>query len=432
MLGRIGQPMPEGNSTLGLGRICRAIATERLAKRRARYRMGGTISRAQGAMEETDTTHPRIPRALSQREDAVAAAGELHDALGRHDLALVLLFCSPDYDLRALAIALRELFGDTVVVGCTTAGEITPFGYMTGTATAIGFPRAEFSAVIDRIDGVADFQLADVAKRGRAALARVEAESAHLSGETQTVALLLADGLAATEELIVSTLHDALGGLPLVGGSAADGLRFAETHVLEGGHFHRDAALLILLTTSRKFSVFRSHHFTHTDRKMVVTGADPARRVVTEINAEPAAQEYARLVGLGAEPLNPMIFAAHPVMVRAGGQYFIRAIQKVEDDGSLKFFCAIDEGLVLTVAEGIDVIGELEAMFARIEAEIGEPDLVIGFDCVLRHIEIEQKQLRRSVSALLAAHDVVGFCTYGEQYNAMHLNQTLTGIAIGR
>jgi hypothetical protein len=28
-------------------------------------------------------------------------------------------------------------------------------------------------------------------------------------------------------------------------------------------------------------------------------------------------------------------------------------------------------------------------------------------------------------------HKIVGFHTYGEQYNAMHLNQTLTGIAFG-
>jgi hypothetical protein len=26
---------------------------------------------------------------------------------------------------------------------------------------------------------------------------------------------------------------------------------------------------------------------------------------------------------------------------------------------------------------------------------------------------------------------VVGFCTYGEQYMSMHVNQTFTGIAIG-
>ena len=35
------------------------------------------------------------------------------------------------------------------------------------------------------------------------------------------------------------------------------------------------------------------------------------------------------------------------------------------------------------------------------------------------------------LSALLAANAVVGFSTYGEQYQAMHVNQTFTGIAIG-
>ena len=35
------------------------------------------------------------------------------------------------------------------------------------------------------------------------------------------------------------------------------------------------------------------------------------------------------------------------------------------------------------------------------------------------------------VSELLAANRVVGFSTYGEQFNAMHVNQTFTGVAIG-
>ena len=54
---------------------------------------------------------------------------------------------------------------------------------------------------------------------------------------------------------------------------------------------------------------------------MVVTEADPVRRIVTEINAEPAGREYARMVGLDGEPLTPMIFAAYPVVVRVGGEY---------------------------------------------------------------------------------------------------------------
>ena len=32
---------------------------------------------------------------------------------------------------------------------------------------------------------------------------------------------------------------------------------------------------------------------------------------------------------------------------------------------------------------------------------------------------------------LLAENQVVGFTTYGEQFNGMHVNQTFTGVALG-
>ena len=76
--------------------------------------------------------------------------------------------------------------------------------------------------------------------------------------------------------------------------------------------------------------VFKIDHMQPTDIKMVVTDADPERRLVREINAEPAAREYARLVGKDPDQLSPFIFAAHPVVVRIGDQHHIRAIQKVE------------------------------------------------------------------------------------------------------
>jgi hypothetical protein len=36
-----------------------------------------------------------------------------------------------------------------------------------------------------------------------------------------------------------------------------------------------------------------------------------------------------------------------------------------------------------------------------------------------------------SVNKLWNKYNVIGFCTYGEQINAVHVNQTFTGIAIG-
>ena len=130
--------------------------------------------------------------------------------------------------------------------------------------------------------------------------------------------------------------------------------------------------------------------------------------------------------------LNAYVFAAHPVIVRVGGDFYARSIQRANPDGSLTFFCAIDEGLVLTAAGRLDTLGVVEQMFADTEAEIGEVAAYIGFDCLHRRLDAEQRQIVRDMEDLYRRHRVVGFNTYGEQFDSMHLNQTFSGVAIGR
>ena len=228
------------------------------------------------------------------------------------------------------------------------------------------------------------------------------------------------------EDVLVSAFGPALGATPLFGGSAGDALQFRRTFVLANGAFHANAALLALIRTDCPVRVFRFDHFRPTERRMVVTEADPERRLVREINAEPAAREYARMVGKDPDQLSPFIFAANPVVVRVGGEHHVRSIQQVEEDGDLRFFSAIDEGLVLTVAESRDLAAHLEEALAS----LGAPDAVIGCDCILRRLEVEQTQAQRRVSAIFRRHGVVGFNTYGEQFNMLHVNQTFTGVAI--
>jgi hypothetical protein len=152
---------------------------------------------------------------------------------------------------------------------------------------------------------------------------------------------------------------------------------------------------------------------------------------VFELNAEPAALEYARSVGVEPSSLAPMSFAAHPVIVRIGGDYYCRSIQRVNPDNSLSFFCAIDDGVVLTVAEPKDMVKSMAAELERLDAAIGGVDLVLGFECVLRRLDAENRQVKHMISDLYQRYHVAGFHTYGEQFNAMHLNQTFTGVAIG-
>ena len=63
--------------------------------------------------------------------------------------------------------------------------------------------------------------------------------------------------------------------------------------------------------------------------------------------------------------------------------------------------------------------------------KIGPPSLILGCDCILRHLETKQRGNRDHIGSLLAENKVVGFSTYGEQFCGIHVNQTFTGIAIG-
>jgi hypothetical protein len=109
----------------------------------------------------------------------------------------------------------------------------------------------------------------------------------------------------------------------------------------------------------------------------------------------------------------------------------VRSVQKVNPDGSLTLYCAIDEGVVLRLARGTDLVQNLTDAFAGIDADIGPLQLVLGFDCIQRKMAMIQQGLADQVEEILRDHSVTGFTTYGEQFGGLHLNQTLTGIAIG-
>lgn len=371
----------------------------------------------------------KVKKGASASRDARQAAQELYDAIYDPAAAIGIFYCSPSYDLTALGEALRELFGDFPLIGCTTAGEISALGYLEGSLSGVSIGGGGLRAASVRLDGVSAFELSQGDALAQAAMKKLaRAPGAPASG---CFGFLLVDGLSMQEEGLVSAIYRNLGGgVPLFGGSAGDGTRFAETHLYHDGAFRRDCAVFTLIESPFAFTVFKTEHFVASENKMVVTAADPARRIVTEINGEPAAVEYARSVGLQVTELTPLIFASHPVVVSVGGELFVRSIQKVNDDGSVTFFCAIDEGIVLTVANGVDMVANLSAAFAGVKRDIGEPRLILGCDCILRYIETGQTGIRERIAQLMAEHNVVGFATYGEQFNAMHVNQTFTGVAI--
>ncbi|MDX2287706.1 MAG: FIST N-terminal domain-containing protein [Hyphomicrobiaceae bacterium] len=369
--------------------------------------------------------------ATSDCHDTAAAAADVVTQLAGASWQHILVHFSPHHDGPLLAATMSSAFPGTTVTGCTTAGEIAPDGMRQGAIQAIAFPHEGFrirSEVIEDIDRFGVERATNVVRKMRA-----EVASGHAGTTRDRVfALLMIDGVSNYEEMLVAAISWAIGDMQMIGGSAGDNLAFKRTSLIHGGRCLSNAAILTMIDTAYPFRAFKTNNFSPTKTKLVVTAADTENRVVHELNAEVAAHEYARAIGLLPEDLGPFSFASYPLVVKVGDEYYCRSIRNMNPDGSLTFFCAIDEGLVFTVASAHDMLEATEATLRDLDETLGGLDLVLGFDCVLRRLDAENRQIRHQMEDLYRRYRVVGFHTYGEQYNAMHLNQTLTGIALGR
>lgn len=381
-------------------------------------------------VEDADAHRERIRTAVSDSFNPRDAALEIARALNPDNAACVVFFCSPRYDLKALSSALQGCFAGTTLIGCTTAGEISQRGLTANSIAAFSLPQSHFAVEAMLLNNLAFLSEEQVTRSVQERVYALERRAVAMT-PGQSFAFTLLDGMSIREEIMLGLLADALGGMPLLGGSAGDGLDFGDTYVYHAGVFHGNAAVLLLINTRCAFRVVSGHHFGLCTEKMVVTRADPERRVVLEINAEPAAPEYCRIMGLALDELNAATFALNPLGVRFGENLYVRSIQQVNDDLSLTFFCAIDTGIVLTKLRDVGMIEQFQAMMRDVQDSIGDAQVVVGADCIHRLIEAEEGGIAKALSSIYRKHRVVGFNTYGEQCDGLHLNHSFTGIAIG-
>lgn len=374
------------------------------------------------------TTKTPFRMSHSCASEARQAARELHAGVVQPDMSMVVFFCSSDYDLDVLADELNQLFGSVPVIGCTTAGEIGSAGYRAQSLSGVSFSAHAGAAVAGCLP---DLQHFDSTRGQEFVHGLLHDLDSHLAKGARAFALLLIDGLSVREEPVVRVLQGALGSIHLCGGSAGDDLKFSSTKVFHDGAFRDNSAVLLLVSTPLPMRIFKTQHFVSENERLVVTDADAENRIVKEINGLPAAEEYARVLGVSVADLTPDHFAATPVVVVLDGTDYVRSIQKANPDGTLTFYCAIEDGIVLRVARGGDIYSNLEQAFDNVRQEIGPPALTLGCDCILRNLEITQKQLKGKIGELFQRNNTVGFSTYGEQFGGVHVNQTFTGIAIG-
>lgn len=361
---------------------------------------------------------PRVARA---RGSCAELAATLLVELGGVDASLVLLFAADGSVVAPLTSALSDGFGPGCrVLGCSSAGGFAFDGYDDDGVIAIAFPAQAFRAEAIWLSNLRDHVAMDWMV-GLRALAR---DIPDKPGRAR-FGLLLIDGMSGREEMVTTTVDATLPDLLVLGGSAGDGLRFCRTHLAMDHESREASALFCLISTDFAVEEVIFDHFLPRGERMIVTDADPDNRIIIELNAEPAAAEYARLIGLAEAELGPRAFAENPLLERSVGRHFVRAISGVTPAGGLTLMSAVETGTILTIGRPDSLT---EGLRQRME-QIGPAELVLGFDCILRRIAVQQAGEEATIGSLCREHRIAGFNTYGEQYGGIHVNQTFVGLA---
>lgn len=340
---------------------------------------------------------------------------------------MLFVFCSSEQDSDAVARTLAARFPGVPMVGCSTAGEHLAGQHSRGSLVVAGLCDTGVDWVVDVFDGLDG--LDDDA--GEAFAQRLFAQHGVTTESTDSrdfVALMFVDGLSRAEERVSAALASGLGGVPLAGGSAGDDLAFQRTTVICNGTAAGDRVALVLARSrGTKFRVVKHQHFVAEPQMLAVTRADTDQRRVYELDGYPAAEAYAKAIGVDPSDLDGEVSFLHPVTFSCDDQLYVRSIQSINDDGSLTFFCAIEEGMVLQLGSHED----MEAALNRELEGLRDVDFLLEFNCVLRALEATNGDrwpaLGRSVNEV--AKSSIGFDTYGEQLNGLHINQTLVAVA---
>jgi len=346
---------------------------------------------------------------------------------------IIFAFHSTNQNSQEIAQALSKRFPSSLIAGCTTAGEWINAVHQRYSLVLTGISSSKIRWSLELVDSLDDFTPTSARQVFDALLTKLNVERSDLTPKRH-FCIGLIDGMTGADGAAVATMADELGNVPFLGGVAADDFNFAQTHIIANGSSVSGGAVFILAESDEPFKRFKHQHFVPGLIDMVITKADEGNRKVIRLNGKPAAQHYAELIGYKVDDLTFQVFSEHPVIYRYGGESYVRTITSANEDGSLTFYCTIEEGMVLNLCEHKDMVNELEDSIAELVEGEGKAKLLFMCNCSFRALEAEGKKQNQQLAkhAAVAANHMIGFDTYGELWNGLHMNQTLVGLALGK
>lgn len=372
-------------------------------------------------------------RAITTEDDTRAAvAGALGAALEnisrRDDIVLVVTLNSPSYDAETILDVIEEELGSVPVIGSTTSGEFTD-ERVTDDGLAVAIIASDDLAVETAVGSGITADVFGAVQEATDQLSNVDDRPGDYSA-----GITFHDGLAGRGEEVTLVTNDALGDIPLAGGSAGDNLAMAETLVYNESTVASDGVVIALLSGSRPFGLAAEHGHEPISATHEVTDAE--ENVINEIDGRPAFEVWREAV-VGETELSEADIdqldddpdRLVDLMVKyefgfetAEGEYKIRWPGLTDStDGPMTFATGVPEGAEVRIMRSpkqgqIDSAGE--AARRSLDSFDGDDDALAGaliFDCACRDLILgDDFDLAVEELANELAVPLIGFETYGE------------------
>ncbi|MBI4769353.1 MAG: FIST C-terminal domain-containing protein [Chloroflexi bacterium] len=384
-------------------------------------------------------------KAFDGREAGAIAAREALARGGISDASLVIVFASSRYSQEQVLAGVASVVGDSAVVGCSTAGEITARGSAERSVAVMALAGTDLVFRLCLGEGIAE----DAREAGRRVARAVLAGG---KPETARALMILPDGLAGNGADIVRGVQDELGAaFPIVGGSAGDDYLFEKTYQLYNRKVLSGAVPGVLFAGKLNLGIGVRHGWQPLGQHRTVTRAEGAR--LYELDGRPAVSIYEDYFGKDAEELRrePLARMAlvYPLGIPGEGanEYLIRDPLRVEEDGSIVCAAEIPQGTPVRLMIGSNdqaVEAARHAASQALEALAGaRPKAAIIFNCIARKKLLGRRadeEIRAIREVLGEDVPLIGFYTYGEQAplgediiacEARFHNQTAVILALG-
>ena len=328
---------------------------------------------------------------------------------------LVVVFGSSNIDdIQTGLDDILKTFPNSVVVGCSTAGEIfqDKVSDQSLSVAVTQFAHTKLKAVDSAFDSVEESFFA-----GQDLVNDLDATDLR-------AVLILSEGLSVNGSRLIEAFNPLSNrGVVVTGGLAGDGSRFEKTWTLINGHTEKNHVCAVgLYGDAIRISHGSQGGWEIMQSELTVTHA--INNVLYELNDEPALEVYKKFMGDDASGL-PSSGLRYPLALvddRAEDGYTVRTILAVdEEEESITFAGNIPNqakaNLMSANFSNLIEGAKIAARDAMVNSDQNLPVLCIAISCVGRRLvlgEESNKELEAVLNNLPASSQQVGFYSYGE------------------